>query len=90
MGEVVITCAKCGTRRAFHGSKWESRLRRKYGSSSTKGPTAKANKRQPGRLSPSERAPAAAVPLGPSCTGRNRRVARALHGITTGGVAAGI
>jgi hypothetical protein len=23
MGEVVITCAKCGTRRAFHGSKWE-------------------------------------------------------------------
>ena len=23
MGEVVITCAKCGTRQAFHGSKWE-------------------------------------------------------------------
>ena len=24
MGEVVITCAKCGTRQAFHGSKWET------------------------------------------------------------------
>jgi hypothetical protein len=23
MGEVVITCAKCGIRQAFHGSKWE-------------------------------------------------------------------
>ena len=23
MGEVVITRAKCGTRQAFHGSKWE-------------------------------------------------------------------
>ena len=24
MGEVVITCAKCGTRQAFQGSKWET------------------------------------------------------------------
>ena len=24
MGEVVITCPKCGTRQAFHGSKWET------------------------------------------------------------------
>ena len=26
MGEVVITRAKCGTRQAFHGSKWEIAL----------------------------------------------------------------
>jgi uncharacterized C2H2 Zn-finger protein len=24
MGEVVITCPKCGTRQVFHGSKWET------------------------------------------------------------------
>ena len=26
VGEVVITRAKCGTRQAFHGSKWEIAL----------------------------------------------------------------
>ena len=24
MGALVVTCAKCGIRQAFHGSKWEN------------------------------------------------------------------
>ena len=27
MGGLVVTCAKCGMRQAFHGSKWENRGR---------------------------------------------------------------
>jgi hypothetical protein len=88
MGEVVITCAKCGTRQAFHGSKWEITVEAEVCLKQHQRAHHQGNKPQPGRLSPSERAATAAVPLRPSCTRRNRPVGRALHGITAGGVAA--
>ena len=81
MGEVVITRAKCGTRQAFHGSKWEIALEAEVWLKQLQQAKHQA-KQVPARTPKSRQADSSAARA--VLHAPERRVARALHGITTG------